>query len=555
MKKAFIAALTLTAAFALATGAPVPASAAETLSPTTTQDLGGGLTYDYYEQTYGSGTQKIYTATVDTKSENSEYDVVVHAIPHASGNGFLASYVTDIAKDYEERTGRKVYAGINADFFATSGGVTTPQQAYAQDGKVLYQGPNYGTGETKRSFGFDNNGNSVIGQLTETSQIIKVTTSKGGERFFPVKINAVPEEGGVSVFTTSATAAVMQGTGKYVSKITEGSVDAHNAVATSQRMSAGSIVDDNALSLRSGELAIVVKGENEVSQWFYDNYKYGSTVAFTGDAVPGGIFEGMEQIVGGWADLVNGGTVISQATLGTYVTPKGRGLTEYADRSFFGVTEDGTFVLCAVDGRNANGSKGLTVMEEANLAYELGLYTAIELDGGGSTTMILRENDEIVQKNFSSQGSNNLGEGKAGARKVCNAILVVEKVKAEEPHSHTYAEEWSWDEASHWHAATCEHEGEKTDAAEHDFGDDDVCDICGYRKPTVSPPSEEDPPIENPPEEEPPMEDPPSENPPKEPAEKKGCFGAISAGQGAVTLTLILTAAWLVIRKRKTWRK
>lgn len=28
-------------------------------------------------------------------------------------------------------------------------------------------------------------------------------------------------------------------------------------------------------------------------------------------------------------------------------------------------------------------------------------------------------------------------------------------------HTHTYAEEWSFDETNHWHAATCKHKEEK----------------------------------------------------------------------------------------------
>ena len=29
-------------------------------------------------------------------------------------------------------------------------------------------------------------------------------------------------------------------------------------------------------------------------------------------------------------------------------------------------------------------------------------------------------------------------------------------------HEHSFADEWSYDENKHWHAATCEHTGEKT---------------------------------------------------------------------------------------------
>ena len=38
-----------------------------------------------------------------------------------------------------------------------------------------------------------------------------------------------------------------------------------------------------------------------------------------------------------------------------------------------------------------------------------------------------------------------------------------------EPHEHTFANLYSKDETYHWYAATCEHENEVKDKAEHNF--------------------------------------------------------------------------------------
>lgn len=59
-------------------------------------------------------------------------------------------------------------------------------------------------------------------------------------------------------------------------------------------------------------------------------------------------------------------------------------------------------------------------------------------------------------------------------------------------HEHTYAGTWSWDDKNHWHAATCEHTDQKKDVAAHDYGDDNVCDVCGNTKEEVVTP----PPVE-----------------------------------------------------------
>ncbi|MCQ2801062.1 MAG: hypothetical protein MJ222_00195 [Bacilli bacterium] len=50
------------------------------------------------------------------------------------------------------------------------------------------------------------------------------------------------------------------------------------------------------------------------------------------------------------------------------------------------------------------------------------------------------------------------------------------------PHEHTFSEEWNHDDEKHWHAATCEHTDQKSGEAEHVYGDDNICDFCGYDK-------------------------------------------------------------------------
>lgn len=48
-------------------------------------------------------------------------------------------------------------------------------------------------------------------------------------------------------------------------------------------------------------------------------------------------------------------------------------------------------------------------------------------------------------------------------------------------HTHTYSDRWTYDETTHWHAATCEHADEVSDKAVHDFVDSQ-CSVCGYIK-------------------------------------------------------------------------
>lgn len=82
------------------------------------------------------------------------------------------------------------------------------------------------------------------------------------------------------------------------------------------------------------------------------------------------------------------------------------GATDLHPRTAIGFSEDKKTVWFAViDGRSAR-SRGYTYKEIAELFLELGAYTALNLDGGGSTTMAVRfpGSEEMVVVNNPSDG-------------------------------------------------------------------------------------------------------------------------------------------------------
>lgn len=85
-----------------------------------------------------------------------------------------------------------------------------------------------------------------------------------------------------------------------------------------------------------------------------------------------------------------------------------------APRSAFGVTQYGDYIFAVVDGRQSH-SKGCTLQEWASiLINQFGAVDAINLDGGGSTELIV--NDSIV--NIPSDGRE---------RPVGNALMIVDR--------------------------------------------------------------------------------------------------------------------------------
>lgn len=84
-------------------------------------------------------------------------------------------------------------------------------------------------------------------------------------------------------------------------------------------------------------------------------------------------------------------------------------------RTMAGTTANGDFLLVAVDGHAPGYSIGLSVDEEARVMHELGAMQAINLDGGGSTSMAL--DGKVV----------NRPSDDAGERPVGDAVVILPK--------------------------------------------------------------------------------------------------------------------------------
>lgn len=74
------------------------------------------------------------------------------------------------------------------------------------------------------------------------------------------------------------------------------------------------------------------------------------------------------------------------------------GVNKPAARTAIGITKDGQYalIICVASKRQDEFSSGLTLPELAALMKKLGCVEALNLDGGTSTTMSLKLNDDVV---------------------------------------------------------------------------------------------------------------------------------------------------------------
>jgi len=91
-------------------------------------------------------------------------------------------------------------------------------------------------------------------------------------------------------------------------------------------------------------------------------------------------------------------------------------LFDRAQRTVVGIKDDGTLVFLTVDGRQPDFAEGMNYAELSGLVQTLGWYSALNLDGGGSTAIYDRENGFL---NHPKEGDEK--------RKLCTLFLICNK--------------------------------------------------------------------------------------------------------------------------------
>ena len=119
-------------------------------------------------------------------------------------------------------------------------------------------------------------------------------------------------------------------------------------------------------------------------------------------------------LIGGWPRILRDGQDVAIEAPTVEGTISRNAETRHP-RSAIGFSRDSTTLfLLVVDGRSQK-SVGMTLVELAALMRRLGAWQAMNLDGGGSTTMII--DGAIV----------NAPSDQTGEREVGNALLVVRR--------------------------------------------------------------------------------------------------------------------------------
>ena len=395
--KRFISSLAIAVALILLVALPVSAFSAGVLDTPNFKLDRDGFLYVEKETKNNNAKQKIFYGEYNTTLEDSKYEWVIHSI--REGSTTTLTNVMDIAKDYEATTGRKVMLATNGDYFYATG---SNVDSYVNNGIVISKG----NMAQKNCIGFDNNGKVVVGRMTEVETRLVIYDNNGQPQQFEIdKYNQQPAAGEIAIYNVPGSYTVSNA-GVMIVKSSAANLTQYPVWGTDYTMTAPGVQDTKSFKLNSGQYAVVY---TEADSAAFAKHTFGEAVDLV--EIPAGKFAGCTWVVGGYDILVNNYEVNTKCHSDNAGDAN-------APRTFIGFKEDGTAFLCVVDGRQSGYSIGITVNQEAELAAVLGAQYALELDGGGSSTVILRINDELTLRNKPSDGP---------MRPVSNAVLLVEK--------------------------------------------------------------------------------------------------------------------------------
>jgi len=293
-----------------------------------------------------------------------------------------------------------VIGGINGDYYNMTVGI--PVEAYIRNYEVLSSGLGY----ERPVIGFKDSGEVIFGRPCYEGMELLIYRSDGALRNrLPVeRINRLPfSDRGTTVFFSDYTQTITTPFPKLIIDTSEYKTDGYQTRYFGSGDYLSTTTDE--ITVPDGSFVIV------------SNDPYVTDVIRTNDRVVvqqkvGCGFEDVRFAIGTWEHLVSGGVATNSLTYGTAPASDN-------PRTAIGVTTTGDVILLTVDGRQAAaGMDGMSLYEVADLMVSLGAVEAYAMDGGGSTTMVVKDPDDGSYDitNSPSDGS---------PRRVSNAILFV----------------------------------------------------------------------------------------------------------------------------------
>jgi hypothetical protein len=305
-------------------------------------------------------------------------------------------------------SGNIVIGAINGDFY----GISDPSNPYGFLGNSMITAGEFVFGRThiRSSFGAVDEIKPALdvlnftGSLATASNQMTSITGVNSQRFTNSLIL-------YNSFFGSSTRTNEYGTEIKLQSLSELSVNQSLLFEVAEK-----IQNEGNMSISQGDY--ILSGYGTAQSFLDQHLEVGDTITIVLGTTPN--VGSLTALIGGVPRLVTNGTR-PESLVGVEGVNDSFVNTRHP-RTAVGFNEDSTIVyFVTVDGRQPELSAGMSLQELADLLISIGVYHGVNLDGGGSTTMVIHD---LVVNSPSDPG---------GERYVANALLAVRKVEIDEP--------------------------------------------------------------------------------------------------------------------------
>ena len=330
---------------------------------TNQQTITTGVTYEESKRLYKSGWKDVYVLTVDINNPNIKLDILTSKQEHG-----LKKTTENLVKEND------AIAGINGDFFG-SGNPKSAMGQIIENGKDI-EAQNY----------YNNSENKYAGIFLDKFGNVFTDYIKSNIRIFNSNVNL--DLGAKNKITDFKKPVVFDRAFIQTTK----DLDNRNKQLFKVVVENGVVKE----KLGAGQIAnipengyVIVMDKNTASANL-GKFNVGDAISFTEKYEfvfrPDKNISEIEIGMSAGGEILRNGNIINQ---GLSISPKAR-----HPRTAVGISQDKTkLIMVVVDGRGQ--SVGATQNEMGQILLEYGAYDAINFDGGGSSTMVLRKEGDM----------------------------------------------------------------------------------------------------------------------------------------------------------------
>jgi hypothetical protein len=376
-------------------GPAAPATTTVAFAPTLTHPVAWGVGRRHGTWTTTAGPQVVELIDVDPAAPGISFETS----GPAAGVNALATVRSQAARVSGD--GHRVIAAINGDVWATddASGTRAPGGLAVHLGELVT-----GSTASKPTLGFSPGGQPKLGDVSVRAAVM---LPDGMTSLAIDGVNKTRRSGDLVLYSRrwgTSTHALAGGT----EVVLTGAALPLRASGTWTAAVASVAPTGGNAAIPAGSLVLSAQGTEAVA---LAGLTTGSIVTVTTTITPG--WEDVVEAVSGREWLVEGAweSIRPVSTLTTAAHP----------RTAVALRADGSLVLATVDGGRSGYSTGVTASDLAGLLLEQGAVQAIMLDGGGSTTALVRRPGD-VEATLVNRPSDGRERG------VDNALLVISSI-------------------------------------------------------------------------------------------------------------------------------